>query len=119
MFRIEIPCLLPTFNDIVGENRFIISKLKKELYQMMFVTLKASKIPKPLHFPITLTIAQWCGRKGGRLRDVDSGSFAVKTFLDSLVKFDYLPDDSPKYVAFVHHQAPQKGKADKTVFLIQ
>ncbi len=119
MFRIDIPALLPTFNEVLRMHRFARTSAKNVIFGQVRAALIEAKVPKPLTYPLAVTVAQWCGRKAGRLRDADSGSYALKEFLDALVKFGFLPDDSPEYVRYVHMQAPRKGIADRTVFIIQ
>jgi len=116
MWRIEIPRLLPTFNDILAMGHWKRRNTKQEICGEVWVALKEAKVKKPLHKPIVLTVAQFYTK---RMRDTDSASFAVKAFLDTLVANGYLEDDNPEYVANIIYQPPERGTVDKTVFLIQ
>lgn len=86
---------LPSLNDyirICRGNKFAAAKYKKELEEKIgLFILKMPKFTKPIKINFT-----WI--EGTKRRDYDNICFAKKFILDSMVKYNKLPDDNRKYV---------------------
>jgi len=115
MWRIEIDELPPTLNKFYSSPHWSYrDKQVKYWHERFHWAFKEAKLPK-LNWPVTLSTTQYCK---GKLRDVDNTAIGAKFASDALVKGEWLPDDSPKYIERLILES-KKGKENKIVILIQ
>lgn len=114
MTRIEVGEIPPSLNKYYSGLHWTKRKAITDEWHLLFLAaFRKAKLPKPLAYPITLHVVEFCKR----LRDSDAAVMASKFCGDALVKYGYLPDDNPNYIRSVILQS-RKGKEDKTVILI-
>ena len=116
MFRIIVDCLPPSLNRFYSGMHWAKRKaIVDEWHGLMRLAFVETQLPKTLPTPITLSVTQFCK---GIVRDSDNAVVGAKFCGDALKLYGYIPDDSPEFISTVILQSA-KGKADKTVFIIQ
>lgn len=71
-----------------------------------------SKWPRFTH-PVRITIADQC--RTGNLRDAEACAPTVKAIVDTLVRAEVIPDDTPQWVRATTYLAPVKTGTDAVV----
>lgn len=85
-----------------------------EWHLRLLAAYREAKLPKPLKWPVTLSITQYCK---GVVRDADNAVIAAKFAGDTLAEHGWLPDDNPTYIPTVI-LSTKKGASNKTVVQI-
>lgn len=115
MYTLEIPHLPPSLNDFYSGMHYRKRvEIVEEWHGLFWAALADARVPKPLKFPITIHVTQFCK---GVPRDADNCVIAAKFLADTLVERHYLPDDGPNYVSTVILTSKQ-GNENKCVIQI-
>lgn len=117
MYTITIPALPPSLNAYYAGVHWSKRKKDADQWHMAFgMAYKAAQLPTLLQYPITLSCTLF---SKGNARDADNCVIGSKFAGDALVKYGYLPDDSPKYISTVilNSKKSEDGE-DKTVIQI-
>ncbi len=96
--KIQLNCDLPTLNKYINaerSNKFMASKMKKNVESCLILELKRLKFKLPVQKMFDINFV-WI-RKNNR-SDHDNISFSKKFILDSFVKSGILENDNPKYI---------------------
>jgi len=117
MYRIEIPGKTPTLNTFYRQHHMKSYKQKKDWEDIMWIHLLQSDMPLKLKTPIELHVIQY----STKIRDNDNCVIAHKFFADTLVKLNYIKDDSPKYIetTILTSKKCSNKKGEKMVFMIR
>lgn len=92
-------------------NRWTVRHARTRAKGLFTLTAQAQGLPKPLIWPVSVTF-NWIVPTRGR-RDIDNlaSNWIVKACLDSLVRGEWLPDDSSQHVtAVLTTMEYQKGR---------
>ena len=117
MWRVECDGIPPSLNKYYSSPHWRVRKKMTDEWREAFGwAIKASNLPRPLPFPISLSVTEFCKRK----RDADNAIIAAKYFLDALVELEYLKDDDwdhVRHVACCTRKATDKK--ERSVFIIK
>lgn len=122
VYKIEITTDHPSLNAwLAGASHWQRSKRKREEEESLAWVLLASKLPKPLTTPFSLSVTV----ERTRPYDTDNCIISAKYFLDTLKVNGYIPDDTiaecPTIILHSKKIERVKGKKhdNKVTYLIQ
>ena len=96
-----INCKLPSLNEwwyALSSNKYVGSKFKKEVEEVIGWSIKQALTSKALRKPSGAVMVRFEWHERTKKRDADNIAFSKKFILDALVKCGVLVDDSRKYV---------------------
>lgn len=85
-------------------------KMADEWHLILLHAFRRFKVPKPLKTPIIMRVTQ----VSKKIRDCDNAILSAKFCGDALVKYKYIPDDSPVEIQEVQLRS-ESGKKDMTI----
>ena len=112
MIQVEVIGTPPSLNKMyAGIHWRRRQEMAEEWHLRLLHAFRSAKVPKPLKSPVVLRITQI----SKRIRDCDNAILSAKFCGDALVRWKYLPDDTPEYINEVRLRSI-KGKHDRTLY---